>query len=238
MTLHELYQHYRHLTDPQSLAAFGPALYAILGTIVFAETGLLVGFFLPGDSLLFAAGVVAATTPALDIVKINALLIVCAVVGDAVGFQIGARAGINLYKREKSFFFRPQHLQRTKEFYEEHGGKTIIMARFVPIIRTFAPVVAGIAQMPYRRFAMFNIVGAVAWVISMTLLGFFLGKVINPKSVDKIALLIIFISVLPLVFEYLRHRRKKAASPAAESAEVAAAEASAKAASDSADSKS
>jgi membrane-associated protein len=230
MTLHELYQHYRHLTDPQSLATFGPALYAILGTIVFAETGLLVGFFLPGDSLLFAAGVVAATTPALDIVKVNALLIVCAIVGDAVGFQIGARAGISLYKRKKSFFFRPQHLERTKEFYEEHGGKTIIMARFVPIIRTFAPVVAGIAQMPYRRFAMFNIVGGVSWVLSMTLLGYFLGRVINPKSVDKIALLIIFISVLPLVFEYVRHRNKKPAPKA----DLAAAEASAKAASDSA----
>lgn len=213
MTLHELYQHYRHLTDPQALAAFGPALYAILGIIVFAETGLLVGFFLPGDSMLFAAGVVAATTPALDIVKLNALLIVCAIVGDAVGFQIGARAGSNLYKREKSFFFRPQHLQRTKEFYEKHGGKTIIMARFVPIIRTFAPVVAGIAQMPYRRFAMFNIVGGIAWVLSMTLLGYFLGRIINPKSVDKIALLIIFISVLPLVFEYLRHRNSEQTAP-------------------------
>jgi membrane-associated protein len=218
MTLHELVQHYRHLTDPQALAAFGPALYAILGAIVFAETGLLVGFFLPGDSLLFAAGVVAATTPALDIVKLNALLIVCAIVGDAVGFQIGARAGVSLYKREKSFFFRPQHLHRTKQFYEEHGGKTIIMARFVPIIRTFAPVVAGIAQMPYRRFAMFNVIGAIAWVISMTLLGYFLGRVINPKSVDKIALLIIFISVLPLVFEYLRHRKMKGSAPEAASA--------------------
>jgi membrane-associated protein len=209
MTLHELYQHYRQLTDPQALAAFGPALYTILGTIVFAETGLLFGFFLPGDSMLFAAGVVAATTPALDIVKLNVLLIVCAIVGDAVGFQIGARAGNSLYKREKSFFFRPQHLQRTKEFYDKHGGKTIVLARFVPIIRTFAPVVAGIAQMPYRRFAVFNVVGAISWVLSMTLLGYFLGRIINPKSVDKIALLIIFISVLPLLFEYLRQRKSK-----------------------------
>jgi membrane-associated protein len=215
MTLHELYQHYRHLTDPQSLATFGPALYVILGVIVFAETGLLVGFFLPGDSMLFAAGVVAATTPALDIVKLNVLLMVCAIVGDAVGFQIGARAGGSLYKREKSFFFRPEHLQRTKEFYEKHGGKTIIMARFVPIIRTFAPVVAGIAQMPYRRFVMFNVAGGVSWVLSMTLLGYFLGRFINPKSVDKIALLIIVISVLPLVFEFLRHRKSKASADAA-----------------------
>ncbi len=227
MTLHELYQHYRHLTDPQSLAAFGPTLYVILGVIVFAETGLLVGFFLPGDSMLFAAGVVAATTPALDIVKLNLLLIVCAIVGDAVGFQIGARAGGNLYKREKSFFFRPEHLQRTKEFYEKHGGKTIIMARFVPIIRTFAPVVAGIAQMPYRRFVMFNVAGAVSWVTSMTLLGYFLGRFINPKKVDRIALLIIVISVLPLVIEYLRHRKSKPSGDAASAKPEAAAEASA-----------
>lgn len=210
MSLHDLYVQYRHLADPTSLAAFGPPLYAILATIVFAETGLLLGFFLPGDSMLFAAGVVAATTPTLSIVPLNILLIVCAIVGDAVGYQIGKRAGPSLFKREKSFFFRPQHIQRTKEFYDKHGGKTIIMARFIPIIRTFAPVVAGIAQMPYRRFVMFNVVGAVSWVVSMTALGFFLGKIINPKDVDKIALLIIVVSVMPLVIEFLRSRKKAA----------------------------
>ncbi|MDP3276018.1 MAG: VTT domain-containing protein [Deltaproteobacteria bacterium] len=217
MTLHELFQHYRHLTDPATLAAFGPALYAVLAVIVFAETWLLVGFFLPGDSLLFAAGVVAATTPALHIIPLNALLMVCAIAGDAVGYQIGKRAGPALFKRPKSFFFRPAHIERTREFYEIHGGKTIIMARFVPIIRTFAPVVAGIGQMPYRRFLSFNVVGGISWVLSMTLLGFFLGKIINPKSIDKIALLIIVISVLPLVFEFIRNRKKSPpASPASD----------------------
>jgi membrane-associated protein len=210
MSLHELIQHYRHLTDPNALAAFGPALYAILGAIVFAETGLLVGFFLPGDSLLFTAGVVAATTPALNIVYVNVLLIVCAIVGDAVGFQIGRRAGPALFKRERSLLFRPEHLTRTKEFYDRHGGKTIILARFIPIIRTFAPVVAGIGQMPYRRFVLFNVAGAFAWVLSMTILGYLLGNIINPKSVDKIALLIIFVSVLPLIVEFVRHRRSAA----------------------------
>jgi membrane-associated protein len=216
MSLHDLYVQYKHLTDPASLAAFGPPLYAVLASIVFAETGLLLGFFLPGDSMLFAAGVVAATTPTLSILPLNVLLIVSAIVGDAVGYQIGRRAGPALFKREKSFFFRPEHLQRTKEFYDKHGGKTIIMARFVPIIRTFAPVVAGISEMPYRRFAMFNVVGAVSWVISMTLLGFFLGKIINPKHVDKIALLIIVVSILPIVIEFLRNRSKPAPEATAE----------------------
>jgi membrane-associated protein len=182
--------------------------YVALAAIVFSETGLLIGFFLPGDSLLVTAGVLSASG-VLNIFLVNLLLCAMAVIGDAVGYQIGRRAGPALFKREKSFFFRPSHLIATKAFYDKHGGKTIIMARFMPFARTFAPVVAGIAQMPYSRFAMFNIAGGVGWVISMTLLGYFLAGVVGPKSIEKIVYLIVVISVLPVVIQALKHRRKK-----------------------------
>src|SRR5688572_28705483 len=153
--------------------------------IIFAETGLLIGFFLPGDSLLVTAGVLVNAglinpfelSPFVNLLLMNVVLMVMAIVGDAVGYSIGRRAGPALFRRKKSFFFRPKHLIATQAFYDKHGGKTIILARFMPFARTFAPVVAGIAQMPYRKFAMFNIVGGISWIFSMTFIGYFLGKV-------------------------------------------------------------
>ena len=175
--------------------------------VVFSETGLMVGFFLPGDSLLVTAGLFAARGD-LDVVWLNVALIAAAIVGDATGYWIGARAGQALYSRPNSFLFRREHLIRTHEFYERHGGKTIVIARFMPIVRTFAPVVAGAAGMTYRRFAAYNVVGGVAWVLSMTLTGYFLG--LSIPNVDRhihiIVAVVIFLSLLPGLIAYLRTR--------------------------------
>jgi membrane-associated protein len=176
--------------------------------IVYAETGLMVGFFLPGDSLLVTAGLFAARGD-LDIVWLNLLVMAAAIAGDATGYWIGLRAGAALYSRPNSLLFRRQHLIRTHEFYERHGGKTIVIARFVPIIRTFAPVVAGAAKMTYRNFAVYNIAGGVGWVASMTLTGYFLGRAI-PDLETRIHLVVaavIFLSLLPAVIAWLREWR-------------------------------
>jgi membrane-associated protein len=204
----------RTLTNPDALRQLLTSVfsgwhgYALLFGIVFSETGLLAGFFLPGDSLLFTVGVVAGAG-GLDIVAINIVLIAAAIIGDATGYLLGRRAGKGVFNRPDSRFFKQEHLIRTKEFYEEHGGKTIIYARFIPIIRTFAPFVAGVAEMNYSRFASFNIFGGIGWVVLMTSLGYMLGdNEIVRKHFEKVILGIIFLSVLPIVFEYFRGRKR------------------------------
>jgi membrane-associated protein len=173
--------------------------------IVFAETGLMIGFFLPGDSLLVTAGLFAAKGD-LHIGWLNFSLIAAAIIGDAVGYWIGFRTGKALYSRPNSFFFRREHLVRTHEFYEKHGGKTIVIARFLPILRTFAPVVAGAASMTYRRFATYNIVGGIAWVTSMTLIGYFLGLAVPDidKHIHTVVAVVIFLSLLPGIISWLK----------------------------------
>jgi len=185
--------------------------------IVFAETGLMVGFFLPGDSLLVTAGLFAAKGD-LDITWLNLALIAAAIAGDATGYWIGYRAGKALYNRPNSFFFRRDHLLRTHEFYEKHGGKTIIIARFMPIVRTFAPVVAGAAYMTYRHFAAFNVVGGILWVTSMTLTGYFLGRVIPDldKQLHLVVAVVIFLSLLPGLIAWLRARSRPTTAPVPE----------------------
>jgi len=180
---------------------------ALVTAIVFAETGLLIGFFLPGDSLLVTAGVFAAAGH-LDIRVLLSLVTLAAVIGDQVGYYIGYRTGPMIFRREDSLLFKKQHLIRAHNFYEKHGGKTIILARFMPIIRTFAPVVAGVGKMDYRRFVSFNIVGGVAWVWSMSMLGYFLGRTIPDidKNIHFVIAVVIFLSILPGIIEYLRHR--------------------------------
>ena len=182
--------------------------------IVFAETGLLIGFFLPGDSLLVTAGLFAATGQ-LDIVQLNLALMVAAILGDATGYWIGYRAGMAIYSRPDSFFFRRKHLNAAHQFYEKHGGKTIIIARFMPIIRTFAPVVAGAGTMSYRRFATYNVIGGIGWVASMTLTGYFLGRAVPDldKHLHLVVAAVIFLSLLPGIIAYLRERLKKSKSP-------------------------
>ena len=184
--------------------------YAVLIAIVFAETGLLVGFFLPGDSLLVTAGLVAATG-ALNIWWLNVVLIIAAVVGDSVGYAIGRRIGPRLFTREKSLLFNPAHVERTRRFYERHGAKTIVIARFVPIVRTFAPTVAGVGQMEYRRFIFYNVAGGVGWVVSMTWAGYLLGQSV-PNINDHIHIvvaIVIVLSLIPIAVELLRERRRR-----------------------------
>lgn len=202
------------------LAKGGTFVYVGLVFIVFAETGLAVGFFLPGDSLLVVAGLFAATGK-LNVAVLLSSLFVAAVVGDAVGYYTGARMGPKLFRRQKSLLFRPSHLQRAHEFYEKYGGKTIIIARFVPIVRTFAPIVAGAAQMPYRKFVVFNVLGGFLWVFSMVLAGYYLGTLLRDKlginldeHIEWVIIIVVFLSLTPPIFEYLKSRleKKKSAS--------------------------
>ncbi|MGQ0614317.1 MAG: VTT domain-containing protein [Planctomycetaceae bacterium] len=196
----------------KSLIAWGGL--PVLTGIVFVETGLLIGFFLPGDSLLFIAGFLASPAGGslLPLVWLNLLLISAAIVGDTVGYWIGRRAGPAIFNRPDSRFFRRDHLHAAHAFYEKHGGKTILLARFLPIVRTFAPVVAGAADMNYRRFVAFNVFGGIGWVLSMTLLGFFVGRVgWVQRNLEKAILLVILLSFLPIVFHAWSARRRKAA---------------------------
>lgn len=191
-----------------------PELIRIVGLIgivfiVFAETGLMVGFFLPGDSLLVTAGLFAARGD-IDIFWLNVTVIAAAIIGDATGYWIGRRAGAALYSRPNSFFFRRQHLISAHDFYERHGGKTIVLARFMPIVRTFAPVVAGAAEMSYARFAAYNVIGGIGWGLGMTLTGYFIGQTV-PNIEENIHLLVavvILLSLLPAIVAWLRARFK------------------------------
>jgi len=184
--------------------------------IVFAETGLLVGFFLPGDSLLVTAGIFCTSanptgSPVLNLWHILVFVSIAAIVGDTLGYWIGAKSGPKLFTREQSLLFSKKHLLRTKAFYEKHGGKTIIMARFIPFARTFAPVVAGIGQMQYRRFLAYNVFGGIGWVWSMTLLGYGLATVWPgiTKQIDKLIIVIIFVSLLPAIISYFKNRGRQ-----------------------------
>ena len=182
----------------------------ILIAIVFAETGLLIGFFLPGDSLLVTAGFVAATTGVLDLTSLLVALSIAAIVGDSTGYFIGRKAGAALYHREESRWFKRRHLLKTKEFYEKYGAITIVVARFMPFARTFAPVVAGIAEMEYRTFVVFNVVGGVGWVVSMTLLGYYFGQIpFVQRHIEKVILLVIVLSVLPVAIQAWKMRRER-----------------------------
>jgi membrane-associated protein len=181
--------------------------YPGLFLIIFLETGALVAF-LPGDSLLVVAGTYAAAGK-LNIGLLNLLLIPAAIIGDATSYLIGSRLGSSLYERKDSRFFKQAHLEAARKFYEKHGGKAIIIARFMPIVRTFVPVVAGAAKMPYRRFATFNIVGGLCWVSSMTVLGYFIGQVVPDigKHIEKVIIVVVFLSILPGIIGYLRSKK-------------------------------
>lgn len=195
----------------------GIYVYFGLFFIIFAETGLALGFFLPGDSLLVVAGLFAAAGK-LNLWIMLISLFIAAVVGDAVGYYSGKKLGPAIFKRPKSRFFNPDHLRKANAFYEKHGGKTIIIARFVPIIRTFAPIVAGAANMRYRDFIVYNVFGGFLWVFSMLLAGYFLGGVVEQvmqnwfgipnfkleDHIDKVVIVVVFLSILPIIIEYLK----------------------------------
>ena len=210
--IHFLLDFLRTLTTPEllihllSTAMSGWLGYAMLTAIVFAETGLLVGFVLPGDSLLFTIGVVAGAGQ-LNLPLIMLLLTCACLFGDWCGYLLGRRAGPAIFNRPDSRFFKQDYLRRTQIFYDKHGGKTIIYAKFVPIIRTFAPFVAGVAKMRYPRFLSFDVFGAIGWVFSMTILGYLLGEVaFVRRHFEKFVLLIIFVSLMPVIFQVLKVR--------------------------------
>lgn len=198
----------RWLTDVEALIRWG-GLTGIV-TIVFIETGLFIGFFLPGDSLLVTAGIMAAAGY-LDLRWLIPLTIFAAIIGDQVNYAIGYRAGVALMSRYERF--RP-HLERAHAFYEKHGAKTIVLARFVPIVRTFAPAVAGAARMNYRTFVTYNIVGGIIWVLSTTLTGYFLGRAIPhiDRYLHLVIAIVVFLSILPILREWRRERRKERVS--------------------------
>ena len=209
---------WRSLTDPDRLihllstvvtGAFG---YALLAGIVFAETGLLVGLFLPGDSLLFTIGAVAGAGR-LDIVEICTILVIASILGDQAGFFLGYRTGPAIFRRKDSRLFKQEYVTRTQRFYERHGGKTLIYAKFVPIIRTFAPFMAGVGKMKYARFVSFNVFGGLGWVLSMSLAGYNLGGIpIIRRNFEKVVLGIVFVSILPLIVQFFKARREGAVS--------------------------
>ena len=207
--IHEFFSNVYNVPELIRLVGF----YGLI-VIVFAETGLLVGFFLPGDSLLITAGLFAARGD-FDYAMLLLALIPAAIIGNATGYYIGHRTGMTLYTRPDSLLFRREHLQMTREYYEKHGGKTIILAQFIPILRTFAPVVAGVGEMGYRQFATYNVVGAILWVGSMLTAGYMLGNAIpNIESrIHYVVAVVIFISLLPPGIALLKARlRKKAAA--------------------------
>ncbi len=198
---------FHYLRDVEGLIRAG-GLVAICA-IVFAETGLFVGFFLPGDSLLVTAGILAAAGH-LNLALLLLLVPLCAVTGNQTGYLIGRKAGQALYKRGDSFFFRKQHLQKAHDFYEKYGAKTIVIAQFVPIVRTFAPAVAGAARMTYRRFVTYNILGAILWIFTMIPGGYFLGRSVPNinQHLHIVIAIVVFLSILPAILEFLRNRRR------------------------------
>jgi len=199
------------VTDVETLVRFGGL--TAMTIIVFAETGLLVGFFLPGDSLLVTAGVFAGTGQ-IDILHLNLVLMAAAILGDTVGYWFGRKTGPALFARPKSPLFNPAHLRRAHDFYEKHGGKTIVIARFMPIVRTFAPIVAGMGQMEYRRFLAFNVFGGTLWVLSMTLIGYFLGQLPGVREhIEVVIVVVVFLSILPGIIAAVREWMKKRRAP-------------------------
>jgi len=197
--------------------ALGPWLYALLFGIVFAETGLVVTPFLPGDSLLFAVGTLCTIEGMpLNVYVVIPLLIAAAVLGDAVNYAVGSKLGPAVFTSERSTFFNKKHLYRTQSFYERYGGKTIIIARFVPIVRTFAPFVAGIGKMRYSRFFGFNVIGACAWVVLLTAAGYALAnQPVVKKQFHLVIFAIIFVSILPALIEITREWMRARKTPAA-----------------------
>ncbi|MBI4703871.1 MAG: DedA family protein [Deltaproteobacteria bacterium] len=205
----------RYLRDWTSL--MGGWLYALLFLVVFCETGLVVTPFLPGDSLLFAVGAIAALDGSpLNVAACIVVVSLAAVLGDAANYSIGYRIGPKVFFSESSRWLSKKHLLRAQAFYEKYGGKTIFLARFVPIIRTFAPFVAGIGKMRYRRFAMFNVTGGITWVAAFILAGYFFGNLPQVKrNFQYVIMAIIVISVMPMAIEYVRERRAQARQAAA-----------------------
>ncbi len=200
----------KQLTDPQSIIQYG-GLWLLL-FVVFAETGLLIGFFLPGDSLIFISGLLCATKPHLlntSFGVLMMLLIIAAIIGNVFGYWFGKKTGEKLFNRKDSFLFRKKHLTATKAFYDKHGGKTLILGRFLPIIRTFAPILAGVIKIDFKLFMMHNIIGAISWIGSIGSIAYFLGKKFPTieNYIGYIILSLIVITTIPVLITYLKNRK-------------------------------
>jgi membrane-associated protein len=202
------------------LNLLGPWVYLGLWFVIFAETGLAVGFFLPGDSLLVVAGLFAAAGK-LQVALVMLAFFLGSVIGDSTGYWTGRAMGKTLFNRESSFIFKPSRVEKAKHFFEKYGVKTVILARFIPIVRTFAPLVVGAAEMPYAKFLMFSILGGALWICSMVLAGYFLGGVIESAlgikledHIEKVVIVVVALSLLPPIIEFLKHRFGKKREPA------------------------
>jgi membrane-associated protein len=207
---------FHQLTNVRELVRVGG--YVGLTAIIFAETGLLVGFFLPGDSLIVTAGLLSAQPQfGLNVYVLGVLLTLAAIIGNTVGYAIGRATGPRLFTRDDSLLFKKKHLYRAHDFYQKHGGKTLIIARFMPIVRTFVPVVAGLANMPLKAYTAYNVLGAVAWIWSMLFIGHFLGRVVPgiDKHIEPMILVIIALSLLPGLITWRREKAKAATAPRA-----------------------
>ena len=203
------------------LDLLGVYVYFGLFFIIFAETGLAVGFFLPGDSLLVVTGLMAKTLPD----KLNVFLVIISflsgsIIGDSTGYWIGRGMGKSLFKREDSIIFKPSRVEKANKFFEKYGAKTIVLARFVPIVRTFAPLVIGASRMPYAKYLTFSIFGGILWIFSMVLAGYFLGTIVEEafgiklqEHIEKVVIVVVLLSITPPVIEYIKHRKEKGKEP-------------------------
>ena len=206
-----MFEFLQELTNPKSIIHYG-GLWLLL-FVVFAETGLFIGFFLPGDSLIFISGLLCATKPHLlniSIFWLISLLITSAVLGNIVGYWFGKKTGEKLFQKKDTFLFRKKHLETTKLFYEKHGGKALVLGRFLPIIRTFAPIIAGVIKVDFKLFMIYNITGAALWIISLTSIAFFLGKEFpqTENYIGYIVIGLIVITTIPVLITYLKNRKK------------------------------
>ncbi len=207
--MNEAWHFLKELTNPESIVKFGLPLLLF---VIFAETGLFVGFFLPGDSLVFISGLLCATNPDLLGTNIFVLILamsIAAIIGNMAGYYFGKRVGESLYKRPDSFLFKRRHVDATKVFYEKHGGKTLFLGRFLPIIRTFAPILAGVLKIDFKKFMLYNIAGAFCWITSISSIGFFLGtKYPGIKEyLGYIVIGLIVITTIPVAITYLKKRK-------------------------------
>lgn len=205
-----MFEFLKQLTDPESIIKYGGL--ALLLFVIFAETGLFVGFFLPGDNLIFIAGLLCATKPGLMNVSFPLLLILmmsAAIIGNIAGYWFGRKAGEKLYSKKDSFFFRKSHIKTTKAYYEKHGGKTLILGRFIPIIRTFAPILAGVIKIEFKKFMLYNVIGAVAWIGGIGSIAFYLGKQFPQieNYLGYIFIGLIIITAIPVLTAYLNSRK-------------------------------
>lgn len=211
--IHSFLDFIRKLTDPDELSILidtvfsGWWIYGVMVAIIYAENAILLGFILPGDSLLFTLGVVSGTGK-VNVWLLMGVLVVAAIAGDSTGYLLGKKTGPAIFSRPDSRLFKQEYVRRTQSFFERYGGKTILMARFVPVIRSFAPFMAGVGQMPYRTFVFYNVIGSFIWVVVLTMLGYWLGNV--PwirENFEKAILIVVFLSFIPAIIEYIRHRR-------------------------------